>query len=181
MFMPSYATTWRLRRAKPTDVDRLHALTVKPLVYRYLFDGAAPDRAYIATRLAQAAAHPPTSGFGMWLLEDGSGRCVGCVELRLYPAPRAAELTYLLDPDHWGKGLAARMAWTAISRAFRSAAIEIVVAGADVPNAASLALMRRLGMHFHKEVLYPLGAGLEYILRREDRGPMPQPALIPID
>jgi RimJ/RimL family protein N-acetyltransferase len=117
----------------------------------------------------------------MWLLEGAAVSCVGCVELRPYPAARATELTYLLDPDHWGHGLATRMAWTAISNAFQYSQIDIVVAGADAPNSASLALMHRLGMRFHKEVLYPLGAGLEYILRSEDAGPTPRPALLPIE
>ena len=117
----------------------------------------------------------------MWLLEGTSHSCIGCVELRPYPLPRATELTYLLDPDHWGQGLATRMAWTAISRAFQSPRFDIVVAGADVPNAASLALMQRLGMRFYKAVRYPLGAGLEYSLHRDDAGPVPPAAQIPID
>jgi RimJ/RimL family protein N-acetyltransferase len=116
----------------------------------------------------------------MWLLDGTPAGCVGCVELRPYPLPGAAEITYLLDPAYWGQGLASRMAWSAIARAF-SFRIDSVIAGADVANTASLALMRRLGMCFHKEVRYPLGAGFEYVLRREDAGPTPQPALIPID
>jgi hypothetical protein len=49
-----------------------------------------------------------------------------------------------------------------------------------VPDAASLAVMRRLGMRFHKDVHYPLGAGVEYVLHRDDAGPLPKPALIPL-
>lgn len=178
--MSPHATRWRLRRARLADVDGLHALAVKPPVYRYLFDGAAPDREYIAFRLAQSVDHPRESGFGMWLLDGTPAGCVGCVELRPYPLPGAAEITYLLDPAHWGEGLASRMVWSAITRAF-SFGIDGVIAGADVANSASLALMRRLAMRFHKEVRYPLGAGLEYVLRREDADRTPRPALIPID
>ncbi len=181
MSMPFYATTWRLRRARLSDVDELHALAVKPQVYRYLFDAAAPDRDYVAARVAQSVAQSGESGFGMWLLAGPSAGCVGCAELRPYPLPDAAEVTYLLDPAHWGQGLAARMVWTVIARAFHASRIDTVIAGADLPNAASLALMRRLGMRFHKEVRYPLGAGLEYVLRRGDTGPLLTPAPLPID
>jgi RimJ/RimL family protein N-acetyltransferase len=43
------------------------------------------------------------------------------------------------------------MARTAITRAFSSSQIDSVIAGADLANAASLAVMRRLGMHFRKD------------------------------
>jgi len=39
---------WRLRLATFDDIDGLHSLASIPLVYRYLFDGAAPDREFIA-------------------------------------------------------------------------------------------------------------------------------------
>jgi hypothetical protein len=50
--------------------------------------------------------------------------------------------------------------------------------GTDLPNTASLAVMRRLGIGFHKNVQYPLGAGVEYVLHRDDAGPLPKPVLI---
>jgi hypothetical protein len=40
--------------------------------------------------------------------------------------------------------------------------------------------MRRLGMQFHKEVVYPLGAGVEYVLHRGDASRMPRSTLIPL-
>jgi RimJ/RimL family protein N-acetyltransferase len=77
-----------------------------------------------------------------------------------------------------GQGLALRMAWTAITHTFLSSQIDSVIAGADLANAASLAVMRRLGMRFHKDVQYPLGAGVEYVLHRDNVGPLPKPVLI---
>jgi RimJ/RimL family protein N-acetyltransferase len=149
-------------------------------VYRYLFDGTAPNREFIVNRVAQAIANGAAPGLGMWVLTNHPASCAGGVELRPYPLSQAAEVTYLLHPDYWGKGLATRMAWTTISQAFRSPHIDRVVAGHDLPNLASLAVMRRLGMRFHRNVQYPLGGGAEYILSRDDPGPVPQPALIPL-
>jgi [ribosomal protein S5]-alanine N-acetyltransferase len=168
----------RLRPADLNDIDGLHALTAIPLVYRYLFDGVPPDREFIARRVAESVANAGETGLGMWFLEDVSTRYAGCVELRPYPSPRSAELIYLLDPRYWGQGLALRMAWTAITRAFLSSQIDSVIAGTDLPNTASLAVMRRLGMRFHKDVQYPLGTGVEYVLHRDDVGPLPKPVLI---
>lgn len=171
---------WRLRRAGPDDVDGLHALACLPPVFRYLFDGAAPPHEFIAQRVAQSVGRPAATGLGMWILEGPTGQQAGCVELRPHAAPRSAELTYLLEPDHRGRGLAVRMAWTAIVHVFRSAHIDAVIAGADHPNVASFAVISRLGMRFRKEVQYPLGAGAEYVLHRDDPGPTPVPVLLPL-
>ncbi len=72
------------------------------------------------------------------------------------------------------------MALTAITQAFLSGHVDSVIAGADLHNSASLSVMRRLGMQFHKEVVYPLGAGVEYVLHRGDGSRMPRSALIPL-
>lgn len=172
---------WRLRPVTMDDVQHLHTLACEPLVFRFLFDGAPPSEAFIADRVAQAIAHRTTPGMGMWLLENGTAPCMGCVELRPSPNPRHAEITYLLHPQAWGQGLATRMAWTAIAQAFQSSHIDAVIAGHDVPNKQSRMVMQRLGMRFHKDVQYPLGAGAEYILQRSDPGPPQPPALIPIE
>jgi [ribosomal protein S5]-alanine N-acetyltransferase len=171
---------WRLRAADLNDVDGLHAMAASPLVYRYLFDGAPPEKEYIRRLVARSVANSAESGLGMWFLEDVSTRYAGCVEVRPYPSSKSTELTYLLDPRVWGQGLALRMAWTAIIHSFSSSEIDSIIAGADVANAASFAVMRRLGMHFRKSVQYPLGAGMEYELDRDEVGSPPQPFLLPI-
>jgi ribosomal-protein-alanine N-acetyltransferase len=169
---------WRLRAAELSDTEGLYALCTIPLIYRYLCDGAPPDKEFIRARVAQSVASVEETGLGMWFLEDVSTRYAGCVELRQYPAAGTAEVIYLLDPCLWGRGLALRMAWSAITRAFSSSQIHTIIAGADGENAASIAVMRRLGMRFHKDVLYPLGPGVEYALNRADTGPVQRPPLI---
>jgi len=170
---------WRLRAANLSDTDGLLALCTIPLVYRYLCDGAPPDKEFIRARVAESVASAGETGLGMWFLENVSTRYAGCVELRAYPSAGTAEVIYSLDPRLWGRGLALRMAWSAITHAF-SSQIHTIIAGADGENAASIALMRRLGMRFHKDVLYPLGPGVEYVLHRGDRGPLQRPRLITI-
>jgi RimJ/RimL family protein N-acetyltransferase len=172
---------WRLRAANLRDTGGLYALCTIPLVYRYLCDGAPPDKEFIRGKVAEGVANAGESCLGMWFLEDPSTRYAGCIELRPYPVARSAEVIYSLDPRFWGRDLATRMAWAAIKRAFLSSQIDFVIAGADGDNTASVAVMRRLGMRFHKDVLYRLGAGAEYVLHRDDQGPMPRPALIPMN
>jgi ribosomal-protein-alanine N-acetyltransferase len=161
---------WQLRRVTLEDIVGLHLLACKPLVYQYLFDGTPPSREFIADRVARAIANADNAGLGMWVLESHSTPYAGCVELRPHTEPRSAEITWLLDPGFWGRGLAVRMAWTVIEQAFGSPDIDAIIAGHDLPNAASRAVMLRLGMRFHRDVQYPLGAGAEYILHRDDIG-----------
>ncbi len=157
---------WRLRLAGRGDLDSLHAIACKKPVYRYMFDGEAPSRDFFYSRFAPSIEHAGERGLGLWLLVDDAAQCAGGVELRPYLAPRAAELSYLLDPGYWHQGLATRMAGTVISRAFQLGEIDAVIAGTDQPNLRSRALMQRLGMRFHRDVEYPLGAGVEYVLHR---------------
>jgi RimJ/RimL family protein N-acetyltransferase len=128
-------------------------------------------------------AHSPHDfkerGIGLWVLENSEGQLVGCVRLEAHPASRSAELTYVLHPQFWGMGLATRMSWSVMQRAFAGTNLDQIIAGADDPNTASFAVMHRLGMRFLRHVQYPAGPGKEYICRRTDPAPSPVPEAIP--
>ena len=53
---------WRLRAANLNDIDGFHALAACPLVYRYLFDGAPPDKEYITRLVAESVANAGVGG-----------------------------------------------------------------------------------------------------------------------
>ena len=172
---------WSLRRASSHDVERLHALMGVPEVYRYLTDGVALTRWRIEQWIELAHGPDAGEGLGVWLLETQAARLAGGVELKLQDQTDSAELTYLLHPHYWGQGLATRMSWTVMQRAFASGRVTQVVAGADEPNTASVSVMRRLGMTFLRPVQYPLGPGVEYVYRRGDPVPAPEPTVIRCD
>ncbi len=171
---------WTLRPIAIDDVDGLHTLANKPEVYRYLFDGSAPERPFVEHMVEKSLTDMNTNGVGMWVLQNQLVRYAGAVWVKPDRVTRSAELGYLLDPENWGLGLAIRMAWTAIKQAFSTSIIDCVFAGADRPNTRSFALMKRLGMRFRKDVTYPLGPGVEYVLHRDDSGPSPSPELLRI-
>lgn len=179
------AGEWRLRSARMDDLDALLALTAKPAVYRFMFDGAAPERDFLAERLARFVGSAAACGLGLWMLEKPASAPAGAVWLEPDLKAKQAEVSYLLDPAHWGQGLALRMAWTAVTLAFRHSGIDAVFAGADKPNGTSIAVMQRLGMRFRRDVTYPLGPGVEYELTRcdlgrDDLGPQPRPDPLPV-
>ena len=156
-----------MRPVVPSDREALAALFALPAVYQFLWDGAAPSKALVDELIAQAL-EAPTPAHGMWVLEDRSDRVLGSAVL-FRPDSELSdyELVYLLHPRAWGRGLATRMARSVVDRAFRLGAAS-VLAGADVPNSASIRVMERLGMHHVRNVGYPLGPGVEYIVTRAE-------------
>lgn len=178
--MPPHAPDGSLRPAADDDADALHALLCVPEVYRYLADGTAPPRSAVEGWLARSHADFSACGLGLWVLEDDRACLDGCVRLEAQPELRSAELMYVLHPRRWGAGLATRMSWTVMQLAFQGGRIDRIVAGADAPNTASVAVMRRLGMAFLRSPQYPAEPGVEYVFRRGDPAPAPLPQPIQV-
>ncbi|WP_193185680.1 GNAT family N-acetyltransferase [Nisaea sediminum] len=167
-----------LEHVARADFTDLYKLCTQPQIYRYLFDGAPPDWSYLSERIEMALAGASRPGFGFWLLRHPDFPLAGAVDLADGEIPRSRTLTWLLHPALWGRGIAFRMAWTALLTAFEDPEIDLVIADADGDNRASRGLMERLGMSFRREVSFPLGPGVEYGFRRGDEGPDPAPALL---
>ena len=163
--------TWQLRRALDIDVQDLWALLTIPDVYRYLCDGEPPPLSHVNAWVAFKDPRQRAFGFGFWLLENESHDLCGFVGLGPDPRPNTGELVYGLHPRCWGQGLATRMGWTVMKRAFEDDGLDQVIAGADEPNSASIAVMKRLGMTYLQRVQYPLGPGVEYALKSSDSRP----------
>lgn len=171
---------WVLRPVADEDTDQLYALMCIPEVYRYLADGVVPPRAVLEDWIACSHTDFAAHHIGLWVLEDNHAVLAGCVRLESQAGLRSAELTYVLHPQFWGSGLATRMSWMVMQHALQSGCFDQIVAGADQPNTASIAVMCRLGMTFLRFVQYPAGPGVEYVFRRGDPPPaqLPQPIVL---
>ena len=156
-----------LRAVRSDDTQPLLELLSVPEVFEFLCDGAPPERALVEDWVATGSiARLP---FGLWLLTDSQDALCGCVRLsEVDDGAASAELTYVLHPSEWGRGLATAMSRSVLARAFEVPSCESVLAGADLPNTRSVAVMARLGMRFHRYVAFPAGRGVEYLLSRAD-------------
>lgn len=155
--------TLHLRSATPRDEAQIHQLFCIPEVFEYLADGEEPPPSIAAAWISSAASDEARYGGGLWVLvAEMSPRAEGLVRLTGEGNNGELELTYLLHPSLWGLGLATRMAHTVMRRAFETGLVSTIWAGADAPNQASIAVIKRLGMQFRREVQYPLGRGMEY-------------------
>ena len=164
-------TDMRLRSATLQDEREIHQLFCMPEVFEYLADGKEPPPSIASAWINSAAADLAKYGGGLWVLVDGADLSVGGLVRLAGDDNGELELTYLLHPNLWGLGFATRMAHTVMKRAFGAGLVSTIWAGADAPNQASLAVMKRLGMQFRREVQYPLGTGMEYQMKAGEFDP----------
>jgi RimJ/RimL family protein N-acetyltransferase len=167
-----------LHAASIADLRGLLELLSIPAVYEFLADGVPPGSEIVEDWIWTAVDGQPP--YGLWLLETAGDSAAGCVRLsQVTDEVATAELTYVLHPAKWGSGLATAMSRSALSQAFELASCDSILAGADVANRRSVAVMERLGMRRLREVAYPAGPGVEYIMSRTDFASMPRGATIP--
>ncbi|GAA0605766.1 GNAT family protein [Craurococcus roseus] len=144
-----------LRPFAASDVDAYAAIRARPEVVSMLPDGAeaaARARADAERPVSVWAGAPP--GAAPWAVEArGDGRLLGHFGLR--PLPELGgetELLYMLDSGVRGRGLATEGGLAALGAAFGALGLRRVIAPARPENAASLAVMRKLGMRREAEV-----------------------------
>ena len=160
-----------LRSVAANDVAALHSLLSVEAVFYYLADGVKPEKSTAVGWVEESLSDFERFGVGIWCLPDLSCEQFSGL-VRLSDCDNGAmQLTYLLHSDLWGRGLATRMAHTALSIAFEGVHVSAVWAGADNPNLASISVMQRLGMVFQRDVQYPAGEGVEYRIARGDFDP----------
>ena len=144
-----------LRPFAASDVDAYAAIRAKPEVVAMLAGrAAAAARASADAEQLISAWAEARPGAAPWAVEarDG-GRLLGHLGLR--PLPELGgetELLYMLDSEVWGRGLATEGGAAALRAAFGPLGLRRVIALALPGNAASLAVMRKLGMRPEGEV-----------------------------
>lgn len=139
------------------DLPLAEALWGDPQVARYITAGGRFSPEEIAARLAQERETHRRCGVQYWLVfrkEDGV--FAGCCGLRPFDAERAVyELGFHLLPAFWGKGYATEAAGAVIGLAADRLAASALFAGHHPDNAASAAVLRKLGFARTGEQLYP--------------------------
>jgi RimJ/RimL family protein N-acetyltransferase len=117
------------------------------------------DREESLRQSERFAAHWDEHGYGLWAVEEReSGRFVGRIGLshhRLWP--QDVETGWALDPAVWGRGYATEGGRAALDYAFRTLGRERVVSIVHPENAASIAVMTRLGIEPWRNVWWPEG------------------------
>jgi RimJ/RimL family protein N-acetyltransferase len=127
-----------LRRARPNDLEPLHAILSDADTVRYWSTG--PHRTLDVTRewLAAMIASPPAESED-FIVEHG-GEVVGKAGFFRLP-----ELGYLLRRDLWGRGLVSEAARAVIDHVFATRDLTELTADVDPRNIGSIRVLERLG------------------------------------
>ena len=135
-----------LRPVTADDHAALLAHWTQPDVRRFLFDGAALSAAEVTETIGESVRDFSASGFGIWLIELRSGPgLVGTAGLRPLE-DSGLEIFYSLAPGAWGHGYATEAARAVVEYGLGPLGLPEVLAEVDEGNAASVAVVKRLGM-----------------------------------
>ncbi|MEO6576913.1 MAG: GNAT family N-acetyltransferase [Polyangiaceae bacterium] len=154
-----------LRHFELGDAPGIFALNGDPEVVRYTGDGPF---ASVEAALAFLEAYDPYSkeGMGRWACIDAAtNEYLGWCGLRVQPDGEI-DLGYRYKRSAWGKGLCTEAAHATLAVGFGQLGLKTIVARAANENAASIAVMRKVGMRYegpsmcaeHPGVLYRLDA-----------------------
>ncbi len=136
-----------LRSWRQDDLTTFAALNADPEVMRYLGDILTTEQ---ATELAEAIQQRFLKrGFGMLPVERRTdGAFLGICGINYTPWYPDEEIGWRFAKEHWGHGYATESATAWMTWAFSELDVPRLISVTDVPNARSIAVMKRLGMTF---------------------------------
>ncbi|MDF0487169.1 GNAT family N-acetyltransferase [Sphingomonas sp. H39-1-10] len=138
-----------LRRPVAADLAPLHAMWSDPRVMADL--GPLKTREQSAATIARHEGYRQSHGLGFWtvaLREDGTviGFCGLKPGAENTPIAGEVEVGWMLAAAHWRQGFAREAAEASLAWGWANSAAPRIVAITAAQNAASRALMERLGM-----------------------------------
>jgi RimJ/RimL family protein N-acetyltransferase len=167
----------RLRRLTAADLPALIAYRNDPEVARYQnWETFSAEEADAFLR-EQDATEPGTPGswFEIAMEEKASGTMVGDCALHVRKDdPRQGEIGFSLSRAHQGRGLASEAVAAVLDYAFGTLGLHRIIAVTDARNAASAALLERIGMrregHFIQNIWFKgaWGDELQYAVLAEE-------------
>jgi RimJ/RimL family protein N-acetyltransferase len=151
-----------LRPVMADDHAAVLAHWTQPDVRRFLFDGAALSGVEVAETIEESIGDFAARGFGVWLIELGSAAgLIGTAGLRPLGSS-GLEIFYSLAPGAWGHGYATEAARAVVEYGLGPLGLPEVLAEVDEGNAASVAVVKRLGMTAYAVVPGLLGPMTRY-------------------
>lgn len=130
------------------DADSLLSVFRNPSVRRYLLDDTLVSFEWVNNEIASSNLRFAGGSAGLWAIRlRGIAAIIGFVGFREFFDPPRLQLLYGLVPEHWGKGLASEAAKRMCAHAFFELGFPRIEAAMDSPNARSIAVAVRLGMH----------------------------------
>lgn len=128
----------RLRRAREDDLASFHAILSDPRATRYW--STPPHQDLVQTRAWLTAMVRAPADLSEDFVVEHLGRVIGKAGFFRLP-----EIGFILHPDAWGRGLGREACEAVVAHVFATRDLDELTAEADPRNAASIALLTRLG------------------------------------
>ena len=136
------------------EVEELHQLWSQPAVRKYLCDNLVIPLDRVKDMVVESIIAFQDNRYGMWVARLKQKQpIIGFTGYWPFFNPPELQLIYGLSQDYWGQGLATEMGRSLLHYGFQTYRFDVISASADVPNLPSIAVMRRLGMTFEKQVV----------------------------
>lgn len=142
----------KLRPIDDGDVDTLHGIWTEPGVRRFLWDGRNVSRGETRDFVARSSYLFPSEGTGLWLASEPTGPTVGFGGYWSLEGSGDLELIYGVREAHWRQGYGREIVSPLLRYGFDRLRLPEVRASTDVPNAASVRLLKGFGfMQFQRQ------------------------------
>ena len=131
-----------LRQLEESDAVALHPVLSDAETLHWWW--SAPHRTLAETQPYVARVADQGAGYSCRAITERGDAALGWVTLR-EKREGVAEIGYILNRNHWGKGYAREALAVVISHGFDAIGLRRIAADVDPDNAASIALLRSLG------------------------------------
>lgn len=133
----------RVDRVTPSDEAAVRSLFLDPVVRRHLGGPATEAR---ASAVAAALPHDREDGGARAIRRLDLETAIGLLFLGPHHDGADVEVSYMLAPSHWGRGLATEVVGALLDRAWRELGLDRMVAETRAANAASRRVLEKVGM-----------------------------------
>ncbi|MEV0886564.1 GNAT family N-acetyltransferase [Streptomyces microflavus] len=154
----------------PADEEEFVALFQDVSVSRWMGDGPsteAEDRALFGRIFTKVYAE---NRFEVWAVKVG-GELVGHAEIKPTEASGGHEIIYALAPSAWGRGLGTELALALVGHGFGTLGLTEVHATVAAENAASLAVLGRIGFAHVRDIQEDDGSTTRLLTCPRDSAP----------
>lgn len=136
------------RKFERGDVNVIHAMRSDPEIMRFIGD-LSEDPADSEKWMTKICAPWNKEGIGyLAIVEKATGQLSGWCGLWVVPETQEIEVGYAIAKSKWGRGYATEAAAAFVEYAFRELELARIVALAFPENAASINVMKKLGMRY---------------------------------
>lgn len=141
-----------LREITVADAPAMYALNLDPEVIQYTGDEAFSSLSEAETFIRNYPDYA-RNGYGRWaVIRKADGAMLGWCGLKYLPETGETDIGYRFFKKYWGNGYATEAARACLDFGFKKLNLETLVARAMHANAASINVMKKLGMTYRNEV-----------------------------